>query len=68
MQRIPGNSHQPSINPNFWRLQPVASLAQLTLHNQVGVLTIINKPPTYHIVKQGLELVPKSDKIQYHDP
>ena len=46
MQRIPGNSHQPSINPNQRRLQPVASQPI----NLCRILPIIDREyQTYHI-------------------
>ena len=45
MQRIPGNSQQPSINPNHRRLQPVASLP------------IIDREHTQLISKQVLIVV-----------
>ena len=51
MQRIPGNSHQPSINPNPRRLQPVAAVVHtinllqisryITYSSLVGNLPII---------------------------
>ena len=41
MQRIPYNSHQPSINPNPRRLQPVASSST---HSVEHNLSLIEKP------------------------
>ena len=51
MQRIPGNSHQPSINPNYRRLQPVASSNTHHIHiptiSGKSKLSLLDNP-TYH--------------------